>query len=195
MAKIGRKAQERASTQRSRNVGVIALAIAGGLLVAGLVYAISQDLFAGLGTRGDITGAPCYGRGATGSTHEHVSFGVILSGQPVNFIPPDDPGRYQLKERYAHLEDNDGATIHVHATGLKLECFFDTLGWAVDGDALVTDFGEEYHTNDTHEVTFRGTDKDGDAIEKDDWWTLILGDGLSVTIEYRERPGATDPGA
>lgn len=187
MAKLGRKAAEKASQQRSRKTGLAVVIVLGVALFVGIAAAVQLNVFGGVGTRDEFLSQPCAGRGPTGSTHDHVGFSVILEGQQFNFVPPNDPSRYHLRAEYVHLEGGDGATIHVHATDLKLACFFSTLGWTIDDEAIETDTDETYSANDTHEIVFSGTDRTGEAITKSDWWNLIIEDGMTVRLSYQAK--------
>ncbi|MFQ5763201.1 MAG: protein-disulfide isomerase, partial [Candidatus Bathyarchaeia archaeon] len=77
------------------------------------------------------------GLGTVGSTHEHASFKVYVNGELIDF----SQGKYQLKSRYVHVEGNVGDILHVHATGVKLGFFFETLGMKFTSSCLTLDDG------------------------------------------------------
>ena len=78
--------------------------------------------------------------GPYGSTHMHADFKVYILGNPLNF----DVAKYQVMEDLTHVENNDGDVLHVHATGITLGYFFESLGFKLTRDCLKLDAGNEY---------------------------------------------------
>lgn len=74
------------------------------------------------------------------STHEHMTVLAFVDGERVNF----NQDKYMLKDRYVHFEDNDGAVIHKHATGVTLPYFLLTLGVELTQNCITLDTSRQY---------------------------------------------------
>lgn len=70
--------------------------------------------------------------GRLGSEHSHMSMLVFIRGELFDFTVKD----YQLKSPVVHFEDDDGTTIHKHATGITLPDLFVSLGMKLDTNCL-----------------------------------------------------------
>lgn len=73
-----------------------------------------------------------------GSAHEHAKISVVIKNKKVDFSQP----KYQLRSPYVHFEDGDGKTLHIHAQGVVLRYFLETLNWKLENSCLKTDFTE-----------------------------------------------------
>jgi len=131
----------------SGNLGLIAL-FAGVLLVFGGIVAANQAGFFddGASAQGEVISCDEVFTGT--QEHEHARLEVYLdSEEPYDFSAQ----RYQLADPRVHFEngrqDANGAMVHVHETRPTLGCLFETLGWTVTQDKIVTDQGEEYVAN------------------------------------------------
>lgn len=87
------------------------------------------------------------------TVHDHAELFVYLeSSEPYDFSPE----RYQLTTQQLHIEggqrDANGTIIHVHTARPTLDCFFDTIGWEVSSNTILTDEGEVYVENETHRL-------------------------------------------
>jgi len=78
--------------------------------------------------------------GPHGSTHDHADFKVFILGKALNF---NGPG-YQVMDRLTHVEGNDGNVLHIHATGITLGFFLETLGMQINNECLTLDTGNQY---------------------------------------------------
>ena len=78
--------------------------------------------------------------GPYGPTHSHSDFKVYILGKPLNF----DSARYQVMERLTHVENNDGDVLHIHATGITLGFFLQSLGLNLNNECITTDTGNQY---------------------------------------------------
>jgi len=63
------------------------------------------------------------GIGPLGSAHIHQKAAIYIDGSRLNLALP----QYQSQDNYAHFEDGDGITLHLHATGINLEYVLSTL--------------------------------------------------------------------
>lgn len=75
------------------------------------------------------------------SVHDHVNFLVFIDGEQFDFAR--EPNRYFVKDQKAHIEDSNiegaaGKVIHVHAQGITMRKFLDTLGWRLTDTCLTT---------------------------------------------------------
>ena len=75
--------------------------------------------------------------GPLGSTHIHTDFAVFLDGNQITPLGP----KYFVRASHVHVEEGagEGVVIHMHATGVSLGNFFNTLGMKFDQDCFVTD--------------------------------------------------------
>jgi len=76
------------------------------------------------------------------STHEHLSFLLIIHGVAFNFFKTE----FTERDPYAHLhpDESDAYIIHKHAIGLKLPYFLKTLGIELTGACLKFGDGKSY---------------------------------------------------
>ncbi|MDP3741695.1 MAG: hypothetical protein Q8R15_00090 [Candidatus Micrarchaeota archaeon] len=88
--------------------------------------------------------------GPVGSTHIHQDFKVYLNGNQLDFSQQ----KYQVRAPYAHVEDNDGDVIHVHATGVTLGMFIDSLDMQLTNNCFKTDDGTSYCNNGNNTLKF-----------------------------------------
>lgn len=71
------------------------------------------------------------------SVHEHIVVEITIDGEKVDLSQE----KYNLTDRFVHLEDGDGGKIHLHSKGVYLGYFLGTLGWQYKAPCLKTDFG------------------------------------------------------
>ncbi len=73
--------------------------------------------------------------GSVGSIHEHFDLKVYIDGKPMDFSKT----RYQLKSAYIHLEEGIGEVVHIHATGITLQHFFNTIEITLNENCMTVD--------------------------------------------------------
>ena len=78
--------------------------------------------------------------GPIGSAHEHAAFLVKLDGVPIDF----SQDKYQVKSRLIHVENNDGTTLHRHATNVPFIEFLKSVDMDIRNGCFVRDDGREY---------------------------------------------------
>jgi hypothetical protein len=78
--------------------------------------------------------------GPIGSAHEHAAFLVKLDGTPIDF----SQGNYQVKSRLIHVENNDGTTLHRHATDVPFIEFLSSVDMDIRNGCFVADDGREF---------------------------------------------------
>ncbi len=77
--------------------------------------------------------------GAIGSTHTHHDIKMYIAGRQINFAQPG----YQLQAQHVHFEGGDGDVVHVHATGVTLGMFLETLAIKLSENCLEAE-GQRY---------------------------------------------------
>lgn len=88
--------------------------------------------------------------GMLGSAHEHASMLVRLFGDKLDF----SHSAYQVKDSLIHFEDQDGNTIHRHASGVPLGYMFDTVGMGLNKDCFVFPDNRKFCNNDDYTLRF-----------------------------------------
>jgi hypothetical protein len=97
---------------------------------------------------GDIPGAP-ENAGKLGDEHIHASMLVRIFGDKFDFSLPN----YQIKTSWIHFENQDGDTIHRHASGVELEFLFNSLSISLDEDCFTFPDGRAFCTNEDYSLT------------------------------------------
>lgn len=110
--------------------------------------------------------------GDPGSEHSHASVIFFIDGKQVNFAQEI----YMLRDRRMHFENNDGLTIHKHATGLNLPAFFASLDIRINQDCFMLDITKEYCSDGEKTLTFIVNGQ----ISKDIYRELLDGDRILV---------------
>jgi hypothetical protein len=78
--------------------------------------------------------------GPVGSAHEHAAFLVKLDGVPIDF----SQGQYQVQSNLIHVENNDGTTLHRHATDVPFGEFLQSVDMDIRNGCFIGDDGREY---------------------------------------------------
>jgi len=79
--------------------------------------------------------------------HEHVNFALFINGTQFNF----NQSKYMTTEEQevglradVHMHDMNGGVIHLHAPGITLGMFFESLGMSINSSCLTLDNGKSY---------------------------------------------------
>ncbi len=126
--------------RRNRNLMIIVPAVA--VLIAIMAYAISiysENLV-----------KPSHKFGPLGSEHVHAAFAVKINGIKLNF----SQDKYQVRSKYIHVENNDGNTLHRHATGVPVGEFFRSVGMNVSDTCFILENGTNYCSNGNSNLEF-----------------------------------------
>jgi hypothetical protein len=115
--------------------------------------------------------------GPVGSAHEHAAFLVKLEGVPIDF----SQDKYQVKSRLIHVENNDGTTLHRHATGVPFIEFLKSVDMDIRNGCFVRDDGREYCDTADKKLQYfvNGTQTDSIAdyvVNDNDRILVIYGD-------------------
>jgi len=83
--------------------------------------------------------------GILGSSHVHADIKVYLDGERINLSDE----KYFVKSAFAHVEreandEETGNVLHIHADGVPLWLFFESLGIKIDSYNLFVNGGEEH---------------------------------------------------
>lgn len=75
-----------------------------------------------------------------GSTHRHASLLVFIDEELVDLSGQE----FMERDQAAHFHDRAGTVIHIHAKGVSLPYFFQTLGMRLTADCLYLAGGEKF---------------------------------------------------
>jgi len=156
-----RREEERESfaakrTSQKRSVTLKAVGILS-IVAAISVYASYEFITMG----GDVPGAP-ENAGKLGGEHIHASTLVRIFGDKFDFSLPN----YQIKSSWIHFENQDGDTIHRHATGVELEFLFNSLGIGIDENCFTFPDGRAFCTNEDYSLKYFINHKEVNDIRK-----------------------------
>lgn len=117
--------------------------------------------------------------GAVGSAHQHAAFLIKIHGSPIDF----SQSKYQVKSRYIHVENNDGTTLHRHATGVDFGDFLRSVNMRLDGEnkCFMTDTQKQYcnFKDDVLRAYLNGNTTSLDSLNK-----YIINDNDRILILY-----------
>lgn len=124
--------------------------------------------------------------GPVGSAHEHAAFLVKLDGTPIDF----SQGKYQVKSRLIHVENNDGTTLHRHATDVPFIEFLKSVDMDIKNGCFVGDDGREFCDTADKKLRYfvNGTETDSIAnyvANENDRILVIYGDENSNEIKQQ----------
>ena len=112
--------------------------------------------------------------GPLGSEHVHAAFAVKINGEKLDFSQE----KYQVKSKYIHVENNDGNTLHRHATGVPVGEFFASLGMNVTDSCFTLENRTSYCSDKSSNLEFyingNKTDSITNYVIKDDDRILIV---------------------
>ena len=135
-------ASKRSAQYRTRNLKALGILSMIGVIVAFACYEFVTST-------NNIPGAP-ENAGKLGEEHIHASMLVKIFGDKFDFSTPN----YQIKTSWIHFENQDGDTVHRHATGVELEFMFNSMNIAIDDQCFVFPDGRQFCTNDDYTLQF-----------------------------------------
>ena len=155
-----------AASRKKRNRRLMMIIPAVAALIAVAAYSIS--IYSSNVTHNN----PAYG--VLGSAHVHAAFAVKLNGTKLDF----SDNKYQVKSRYMHVENQDGDTLHRHATGVPVAEFFKSIKMNVTDACFTNDNGTKYCSNGKENIEFyvngNKTKSIADYVFNDDDRILIV---------------------
>jgi len=108
--------------------------------------------------------------------HYHADFKVFIDGEAINF----NNQNYFVKSRFMHVENDaqgdSGDVLHMHASGVPLWVFFESIGIKFDEECFAYN-REEYCTGGTNSLKFyvngKPNEEFGDYVFRDNDKLLI----------------------
>ena len=88
--------------------------------------------------------------GILNDEHEHASLLVRIFGDKFDFSLPN----YQVKTAWIHFEDQDGDTIHRHASGVELEFLFNSLNIGLNDRCFIFADGRQFCSNEDYSLKY-----------------------------------------
>lgn len=116
--------------------------------------------------------------GPIGGIHIHADFKVYIDGNSVNFSKPE----YMVRAKHVHVEDMDGDVIHVHATGVTIGEFFNTLGMKFTNSCLKIE-GLQYCSSGEKTLKFYVNGEPNSEYDN-----YLMGDLDKILISYGNEP-------
>jgi hypothetical protein len=122
--------------------------------------------------------------GPVGSAHEHAAFAIKLDKVPVDF----SQGKYQVQSRLIHVENNDGTTLHRHATEVPFGEFLKSVDMDIKNGCFILDDGKEFCDTADKKLRYfvNGTEKESITdyvLNENDRILVIYGDENNNEIE------------
>ena len=117
--------------------------------------------------------------GILGSQHIHADFKVYINGKPINFAD----NKYYMKSSFIHLDDSPNkedasGVLHMHATGIPLWIFFDSIGMGFNKDCLAIE-NEKYCNDENKKLKFFVNGK-----EKNEFDNYVFKDLDKMLVSY-----------
>ena len=139
--------RESFSSKRTAQKRTVTLKAAGILTVIAAISVYASYEF--ITMTGDVPGAP-ENAGKLGGEHIHASMLVRIFGDKYDFSLPN----YQIKSSWIHFENQDGDTIHRHASGVELEFLFNSLSISIDDQCFTFPDGRAFCTNEDYSLKY-----------------------------------------
>lgn len=119
--------------------------------------------------------------------HIHADLLIMLDGEQYDL----SADRFQTTvdnplDGVTHLHNNDGDVIHVHAEGVTLGYFLETLGFQLSEDCFITPDEDSYCNTQAKQLTFMVNGQD-EASPQD----YVIGDLDRILIAYGDPANAT----
>ena len=141
------KKRESYAEKRSREKRKTTL-IAGGI-IAGVALVLGYSGYVFYTNASVVPGGPP-GAGPLGDEHEHAAMSVLIFGDQFDFSSP----AYQVKSSYIHFEDNNGETVHRHASNVTMGYLFDTINIGLTDKCFVFPDKREFCNNEQYGLKF-----------------------------------------
>ncbi len=120
--------------------------------------------------------------GVLGSAHIHANLKVYINGKALDLAKQE----YYMKSMMMHLDehpnpDDAGSVLHMHAKGVPLWIFLESIGMKFDNDCFVTDNGNgrKYCNDGENRLRFYVN-----GAENAEFGDYIFDDGDKILITY-----------
>ena len=147
-------ASKRSAQYRTRNLKALGILAVIGVIVSFACYEFVTST-------NNAPGAPM-NAGRLGDEHIHSSLLVKIFGDKFDFSLPN----YQIKSSWIHFENQDGDTIHRHASGVELEFLFNSLSIGLDENCFTFPDGRAFCTNEDYSLKYFINHKEVNDIRK-----------------------------
>ncbi|MBI2148920.1 hypothetical protein HYU23_04520 [Candidatus Woesearchaeota archaeon] len=126
--------------------------------------------------------------GDLGSQHIHADWKIYINGQQLDFTGKDHMTRMKSGSSvssFIHVDsgapapEKTGDVIHMHAKGIPLWIFFESLGMKFNNDCLVLDTGEKYCNNKEKSLKFYVNSQSNNQYEN-----YVFNDLDKILISY-----------
>lgn len=111
--------------------------------------------------------------------HYHADFKVYIEGKGLNF----NQEQFFVKSRFVHVENDvqgdSEKVIHMHATGVPLWLFFESIGMKFETDCFTVDTGVKYCNNAEKSLKFYVN-----GIENSEFGDYVFNEGDKILISY-----------
>ncbi|HVE37645.1 MAG TPA: hypothetical protein VNA18_05575 [Nitrososphaeraceae archaeon] len=160
--------------RRNRNLMIIVPAVI--VLLGIMAYAVT--VYSG------HTERPGQNFGPLGSEHVHAAFAVKINGEKLDFSQE----KYQVRSQYMHVENNDGNTLHRHATGVPVGEFFNSVGMNITDNCFTLEDKTSYCTkeNSNLELYVNGNKTNSIAnyvFNEDDRILIVYGNNNAIETQ------------
>ena len=154
-------------TRKRRNKNLMVIVPSVIALLAVMAYAIN--------VYSENLEKPAHQFGPLGSEHVHAAFAVKINGEKLNFSQP----QYQVRSKYIHVENNDGNTMHRHATKVPVGEFFRSVGMNVTDKCFTLENKTSYCSDGNSNLEFYVNGNKTNSIAK-----YVIKDNDRILIVY-----------
>ena len=119
--------------------------------------------------------------GILGTQHIHADFRVYVNGKSLNFA--DD--RYYMKSSFIHVDsgapapEKTGDIVHMHATGVPLWIFFESIGMDLNKECITPENKEKFCSDGNNKLKFFVNE-----IENNEFENYVFNDLDKILISY-----------
>ena len=114
--------------------------------------------------------------------HYHADFKVYIEGKELNF----NQEQFFVKSRFVHVENDaqgdSGEVIHMHATGVPLWLFFESIGMKFEKDCFAVDTGVKYCNSAEKSLKFYVNGK-----ENNEFGDYVFNERDKILISYGDK--------
>ena len=130
--------------------------------------------------------------GVLESQHIHADWKIYLNGQSLSFEGKDHMGRMRANlpvSSFVHVDsgapapEKTGDVLHMHATGVPLWIFFESLGMKFNNECLILDTGETYCNDPVRTLKFYVN-----GHPNKDYESYVFNDLDKILISYGDEP-------
>ncbi|MBI1972607.1 hypothetical protein HYS50_01225 [Candidatus Woesearchaeota archaeon] len=126
--------------------------------------------------------------GVLDSTHIHADWKIYINGKALDLSDKAHMERMKMNapvSSFIHVDSGNkspektGDVLHMHATGVPLWIFFESLRMKFDKNCLVLETGEKFCSNEQKTLKFYVN-----GIPNEEWENYVFKDGEKILISY-----------